>query len=326
MSAVTQTIPRALTKSPLVQAGLAVVVVAVIVAWGGITPDLSSVRIATTVLLYVALASGWNLLGGYAGYINFGTVIFFGLGAYTTAILAGSAGMNPLLTAPIAALVAAAGAFLLGIPSFRLRGDYFAVATFVLTLGFEQLTSALSFTGGATGLYLKPVTSSLSGSIRLFFLLFLVLAVIAVAICYIVEHTRWFSALTAIREDEDAAEALGVPTGKVKLIALVVGSAIAGVTGCLYASQTLYVEPTGTFDFTISLAVVIAAFIGGSGRWYGPLIGAVITQVLAQLLLINVEGVWNQVVFGALLLVVALIAPRGIAGIGKVVRGRRFGV
>lgn len=317
---------RALSRSRTFVVAIAIVVVLLIAGWGNLSADLSSVRIASTVLMYVALASGWNLLGGYAGYLNFGLVIFLGVGAYTTAVLAIATGVNPLYLAPVAAVVAAIAAFVIGIPSFRLRGDYFAVATFVLTLGVLQLTSALGFTGGASGLSVPPVTNSLSDSIRLYFYLFLALALLAVAINWTIEHTRWFSALTAIREDEDAAEALGVPTLRVKLTALMIGSAIAGLAGCLYASQTLYIEPTGTFDFGVSLAVVVAVFLGGSRHWYGPIVGAIITQVLAQLLFINLQGVWNQIAFGALLLIVALLAPRGVTSFLKPVRGRRFGV
>ncbi len=298
---------------------------AAVLGWALASPDIASVKMIGIVLMYVALAGAWNLLGGYVGYMNFGSVMFMGLGAYTTAILSTTLQINPLYALPAAVLVAGAGALLVGIPGFRLRGDYFAVATFVLTLALQQLATTLSITGGANGLFLESPTASLDDSVRLFCVLFLGAAVLATALCWYVERTRWLSALVAVREDEDAAEVLGIPTLRIKLVAFVVGAAIAGLVGCLYASELLFIEPTGTFDFQVSLAVVVAAVIGGKGTWYGPLIGAVLTQAVLQLLLVNVAGTWNQFVFGAVLVVVVIAAPRGIAGLFTK-HGTRVGV
>jgi branched-chain amino acid transport system permease protein len=297
-----------------------------VLIWALVSPDIAQIKIVSTVLMYVALASAWNLLGGYVGYLNFGSVMFMGLGAYTTAILATTFHLNPLLMLPAAALVAAAGALLVGIPGFRLRGDYFAVATFVLTLALQQLATTLPLTGGANGLIIESPVDSLDDSVRLFCVLFLAAAVLATALCWMIERTRWLGAMVAVREDEDAAEVLGIPTLRVKLAAFVVGAAIAGLVGCLYAGELLFIEPTGTFDFQVSLAVVVAAVVGGKGTWYGPVIGAVLTQLTLQQLLVNVEGTWNQFIFGAVLVVAVLTAPRGIAGLFNKERGRRFGV
>lgn len=305
---------------------LAVLVIVLALGWGAGPGSVADVRIGTTVLMYVALAQGWNLLGGYAGYINFGTVMFFGVGAYTTAITAGEWHIDPLITAPLAAVAGAVVAVALGIPTLRLRGGYFAIATFVLAIAVEALALVLGITHGSQGLFVPRVGLSIAASTRLFYVLFLGLAVVASLICWLVEHTRWHSALVAIREDEDAAEVLGVPTLRLKSIALVIGSAIAGVAGCFYATQLYYIEPTGTFDFSISLAIVVAAVIGGAGTWFGPIIGAVITQLLSQELLVHVQGVYNQLSYGALLLVVVLVAPRGLASIVRRTRGRRFSV
>jgi branched-chain amino acid transport system permease protein len=306
--------------------GAAVLTASAVLGWALLSPDIAHIKMASTILMYVALAGAWNLLGGYVGYMNFGSVMFMGLGAYSTAILSTAWQINPFYTVPVAAIVSAVGALLIGIPGFRLRGDYFAVATFVLTLALQQLATTLSVTGGANGLYLASPTDSLDDSVRLFCVLFLVVAVLTTALCWLVEHTRWLSALTAVREDEDAAEVLGIPTLRIKLAAFVVGAAIAGVVGCLYAGELLFIEPIGTFDFQVSLAVVVAAVIGGKGTWYGPVVGAVLTQLVLQQLLVNVGGAWNQFIFGAVLVVVVLTAPRGIAGLFNKQRGRRFGV
>ncbi|MFR9805199.1 branched-chain amino acid ABC transporter permease [Pseudonocardia sp. RS010] len=298
----------------------------VVVPWALLSPDLAAIKIVGAVLMYVALSSAWNLLGGYAGYLNFGSAMFLGVGAYTTAIISTNTGIGPLWTLPAAALLAAVVGLLVGVPGFRLRGDYFAVATFVLTLAMQQLALALSITGGAEGLSLQSPTESLESAVRLFCLLFLGLAVVATLCCWVVERTRWFSALTAVKEDEDAAEVLGVPTLRVKLTAFVVGAALSGAVGCFFAAQLLFLEPTGAFDFQVSLAVVVAAVIGGKGTWWGPALGAIVTQLVLQQLLATVDGAWNQLIFGAVLVVVVLLLPRGIAGLVTKARGRRFGV
>lgn len=315
--------PRRWRRTPEV---LALAVAATIIPWALLSPDLASIRIVTTVLLYVALTSAWNLLGGYAGYLNFGSVMFMGTGAYTTAIAASSFGINPFYTLPLAAVTAGALAAVVGIPGFRLRGDYFAVATFVLTLALMQLAFALDITGGATGLFIESPFDSLEVSVRWFCLFFLALAVAAALCNWIVEHTRWFSALVAVREDEDAAEVLGVPTLRVKLAAFTIGATISGLAGSLYVTQLLFLEPIGAFDFQVSLAVVVAAVLGGKGTWWGPVVGACLTQFLLLQLLTRVPGTWNQFIFGAVLIVAVLLAPRGIAGLFERARGRRFGV
>ena len=292
--------------------------------WGAGPGSISAVSVMSLALMYVALAQGWNLLGGYAGYVNFGMVTFFGIGAYTTAISATDWNLYPLVTVPLAGIVAGLAAVLIGIPTLRLRGGYFAIATFVLSLAVQALALVLPLTRESTGIIVPGLGISIDSATRVFFLLFLALSVVATGLCLLVERTRWHSALVAIREDEDAAEVLGVPTTALKSAALVIGSVIAGVAGSFYATQLFFIEPTGTFDFNISLGVVVAAVIGGSGTWFGPVIGAIITEVLAQELFIYVQGVYNQLVYGGLLVIVVLLAPRGLMSLGRRWPGRRF--
>jgi branched-chain amino acid transport system permease protein len=302
---------------------LAVVVIVVLAFGFGGLGRIADVRIGSIVLMYAAMAEGWNLLGGYAGYMNFGTVMFFGVGAYTTAMANSGWHLNPLATIPIAALAAAAAGAILGIPALRLRGGYFAIATFILTLAVQALVLVAGFTHGAAGMFITGITLNPVQATRLYFDLFLALTVIAALVCWGLERTRWHSALVAIREDEDAAEILGVPTTRYKTIALLIGAAIAGAAGSLYATQLFYIEPTGTFDFNISLGVVVAAVLGGAGTWFGPLIGAVITQLIAQELFVHVQGVYNQLSYGVLLVIVVLVVPGGLASLRF--RSRRAG-
>jgi branched-chain amino acid transport system permease protein len=304
----------------------ALIVVAGAAGWGIGGGDVADVRIATIVLMYVALAQGWNVLGGYAGYVNFGMVIFFGVGAYTTAIGANAWHVNALTLAPVAGVAAGVAAAVIGVPTLRLRGGYFAIATFVLSIAVQALALILGITHGSQGIEVPLLSLSLDRATRLFFVLFLGLAVIATLVCWALEQTRWRSALVAIREDEDAAEVLGVPTTRLKAMALVIGAMIAGIAGSLYATQLFYIEPTGTFDFNISLAIVVAAVIGGSGTWLGPVIGGVVTQLLAQELFVHVAGVYSQLSYGVLLVVVVLAAPRGLISIWRPRPRRSIGV
>lgn len=302
---------------PLARWGAIGLAVALLAGWGLGAGGVADVRIASIVLMYIALAQGWNVLGGYAGYPNFGMVMFFGIGAYTTAVASNAWHVNALATLPLAALAAGVAALLIGVPALRLRGGYFAIATFVLTIAIEALTLILGVTKGSQGIEVASLGLPINVSTRLFFALFLALAIGATAICRGVERSRWYSALVAIREDEDAAEVLGVPTTRLKATALLIGALVAGVAGCLYAIQLFYIEPLGTFDFNTSLAVVVAAVIGGAGTWYGPVLGGLVTQLLAQELFVHVQGVYSELSYGVLLIVVVLLAPGGIVSLWR---------
>lgn len=294
--------------------------------FGATTGQLGSLRVATTVLMYIVLTEAWNVLGGYGGYLNFGMAMFFGVGAYTAAIVASEASIPPLATVPACAGVAAILAVIIGIPSLRLRGAYFAIVTFVLTLAVQQLVSVLGITNGALGLYLNPVSMSVRASEELYFFIFLGAAIVVTLVTRQIGRSQFGSALVAIREDEDAAEILGVPTTRVKTIAFVIAAVVAAMAGCVYASQLYYIEPVGTFDFSLSLSVVVAAIVGGSKTWIGPLVGAGATQLLAQELLLRTQGVEGNLVLGVLLVVFARFVPGGIVGFFTHRRGAKVTV
>ena len=292
-------------------AGGALVAVPGLAVWGSASPDVATIKIVSTVLMYVALAEAWNLLGGYAGYINFGSVIFLGLGAYTTAIASTATGLTPLATAPLAALVAAGAAMLIAVPAFRLRGDYFAVATFVLTLGLQQFAAVLGITGGAFGRYLRPTVSSLDGAVRLFFFAFLGLAVLSVAVCFTLERTRWFSALVAIREDEDAAEASGVAALGLKLRALALSTGLAGAAGGLFAYYHISYYPSHPFGPHWTFEALLMTFIGGVGTLQGPVLGAILYVFLKEYLTVRWVD-FHLLIFGVLFIAIVLLFPGGL--------------
>lgn len=276
-----------------------------------------------TVFLYVVLTQAWNILGGYGGYLNFGMVTFFGIGAYASAILFHYYGLSPFLTAPVAGLAAAIAGLLIGIPTLRIRGAYFALVTMIITFAVQILVLNVPITQGALGIYMQPVGLRPLALERLFYFLFLGFAVVVTVLVYAIEHSNIGWALVAIREDEDAAEVIGVRTIEVKWIANALAAFIAGVAGGLYAQRILYLEPFGTFSFDISLNVVLMAVIGGPGTWQGPVIGAPLVLLVADALRVTFTSEVNRVIFSVIVILIALFVPGGVMGVIETWRRRR---
>jgi branched-chain amino acid transport system permease protein len=300
------------------------------------TLKLGIVTTLTTALLYAVVALGWNLLGGYGGYLNFGAAAFLGAGVYAAALLHSNFGW-PMWAGMVAGLVVSTVfALPVGLATLRLRGFYFAIFTLVLTtLAYVVVLNTEAF-GGALGVYTEAPTTGPRNLAALFYFALLACTALAVMLSFAVEHSRFGYALRAIREDEDAAAVLGVRTSETKLWALLLGAALAGVAGGVYAFRTGYVEPAGTFDLAFSLDIVLVCVIGGLGTWYGPLIGAFIVVLLEQWLRTavpdfhpfgaDIPAESSRVVLGVLLILFALYARRGVAGFLRRARGRQLGV
>jgi branched-chain amino acid transport system permease protein len=306
------------------------IVVGMFVDQGGL---LSTV---TTMFMFLALAQAWNILGGYAGYINFGMAGFFGVGAYTTAILFHEFGFSPFLTAVLGGAAAVIIAFVVGVPSLRLRGSYFAIVTLIITFAIQLVVFDVPITQGSIGITLQALPFSPRIAAQVFYFTFLVLAILATVAVYFIERSRFGYALVAIREDEDAADVLGVRTTAVKTVALLIGAGMAGIVGGIYSAEILYIEPSGTFALDNSLNVILIAVVGGAGSWQGALIGAPVILLVADFLRVGIShfslGVaqlpteFNRLFFGAVLIAVAIYAPGGIMGLLRGIRGRRFTV
>lgn len=291
------------------------ILLSALIAYGALGRQLFLLSTFGTVFLYVVLTQAWNILGGYGGYLNFGMVTFFGVGAYASAVLFQYFELSPFLTAPLAGLVSAVLGILIGIPTLRIRGAYFALLTMIITFAVQTLVLDLPLTQGALGIYLQPLSLSPLGTERLFYLLFLGCAALVTVLVYLVEHSNFGWALVAIREDEDAAEIVGVRTVEVKWIANGVAAFIAGVVGGFYAQRIMYIEPTGTFAFDISLNVVLMAVIGGAGTWQGPLIGAPLVLLVADMLRVTVTSEVNRAIFSIVVILIALFVPGGVMGV-----------
>lgn len=293
---------------------LIVALVAALAAVPSFVKKDSIINLLILVLLYASLASSWNILGGYAGQTSLGHAAFFGLGTLVTRLLWLSG--RPLSLSILAGgLVAVAFSMLIGIPAFKLRGAYFAIGT--LALGqvlwvivgdrFPMITSL-------------PATWLSSYQLTPRYYLFLIVAVITVAVSYILLRSRRGLGLMAVREEEDAAESLGVSARRHKLLALAVSSFLAGLTGGAFAYFFVGYYPQFPFGPVWSFDAVTITYIGGTGTLVGPIVGAVFYVVVKELLALNLAEI-HLVVFGTLFILVVLFLPGGLVEAWTRLRG-----
>lgn len=278
--------------------------------------------------LYAALlAQAWNLLGGFGGQFSFGHALFFGFGAYTQAIAQLQWGINPWLALVLAALVSAFVGLCVGAMSFRygLKGSYFALVTLAFAEVFRILALSVDFTGAGVGLMipLKESVANLQFGSRVGYL-YLVLAfvVAALLVTHWLQRSRFGAYLQAVRDNEDAARAVGVDPLRVKLGAITLSGAFMGLAGAFYVQVFQYIDPAIAFGPHASVEALVAAIVGGMGTLWGPLLGALVLHVLADLtrnLFGELPGI-NMVIYGSVLVLIVMFVPRGIAGIGQDVR------
>lgn len=261
----------------------------------------------------VVLASAWNILGGYAGQVSLGYSAFLGIGSYTTLLLA-LKGWNYWITLPLGALLAAIFSVIIGLPAFRLRGPYFTIATIGVAEAVRVCASSVEWTGGSSGLRMPP--GSFDFTVNYFSMI--VLAIVTVAIAGWVRQSAFGRGLSAIRQDIDAAEAVGVNATRFKLIAHALSAALVGIAGSLYAINFQYIAPGSVFDFRLSLSIVLMPILGGVGTVIGPVLGAVIFSTL-QIKLLSIPALRDSFLFiyGGLLIVIMMYEPYGLVGVGR---------
>jgi branched-chain amino acid transport system permease protein len=262
-------------------------------------------------------ASGWNIMGGYAGYISLGNSLFIGLGAYTTGILAVRAHISPFAGCLASGLVCALAAAVLSLVTRRTRGMYFVIVTFAaLQLLGIVATTWSGLTGGSQGLALPLPTWSLSYQNWPFYYPLLGLLVLTVAVSAVVRRSKLGLGLFAIADDEDKAAGLGLRTDIYKMIAFVFGGTFVGIAGGLYAYYISFLSVAAVFDIVTSVLIVLAALLGGRGTLWGPVLGAFILEPLANFTSTGLggadAGAIRLLLFGGLLGAVVLFLPRGV--------------
>jgi branched-chain amino acid transport system permease protein len=280
-------------------------------------------------LIIAIAAQGWNILGGYGGQFSFGHAAFFGTGAYATAMLQVHLGLNAWIAFAIGIGAGAVVGLVIGFLSFRsgLRGSYFALITLAFAEVLRILANASAITGGAAGILIKldvrPANLQFHSRAAFFWIGLAIVAVVLVVTRWL-EHSRFGAQLMAVRENEDAARALGVDALKVKLGAITLSAAITATAGCLYAQYFLYLDSTIAYGVWISVEALLAPIVGAIGTVFGPLIGALALHGLGNLTSLmagRIPGI-DLVVYGSLLVLVIAFAPDGLLGLIKRLRTR----
>ena len=285
-------------------------------------------RLLATVFMFVALAQGWNVIGGFTGYASFGQVAFFGIGAYTAAVLMTNYRVSFWLAMPAAIVAGVLFAVVIGAPLLRLRGHYFAIATLGAAEGAREVVNNLTpITGGGIGITV-PTFGAEAPTAYFgkpgFYIAFLLIAILSIALCALLARSRFGYAMVAVHEDEAAAAAVGINTTAVKVVAFAVSGAIVACAGAFYAFQQIQFYPENVFDAGITVLMVIMVVIGGSGSILGPIAGAVGLELLSQYLRINL-GLYNQLIFGAIIVVVVVFFPQGVVNFfADAIKERRF--
>jgi len=278
------------------------------------------------VLQYIVLSTAWNILGGYTGYTNFGVGAFFAVGAYSSVVL------HKLTSLPVPVMIVVGGlmsgilGFGMGYLTLRLKGVFFAIATLALAIVAQTFIVNWDYVGGSRGVYvIRPQQAPLYGSyIQYLYSLMLVLAWVSVAIARTIERSRLGLGFNAIRDDEAAAEAGGVPTLRLKLISTTLSGALMGMAGAPLPYYVTYLDPASSFNLSYAVNSVAMPLIGGMTSWIGPVIGAVLLGTIQQLATVTISSALNLLIVGVLLIAFVIIAPNGIVGLIQARRRARL--
>jgi branched-chain amino acid transport system permease protein len=291
---------------------------------------------AYVVLQYIVLSTAWNILGGYTGYINFGTGAFFAIGAYSSAVLHKLPAllktfdiMIPAVPLPVMIVVGGIVSGIVGLGTgyltLRLRGVFFAIATLALSVVVQTLIVNWDYVGGSRGIYIiRPALAPLGGGyIQYLYTLMMALTVISVGIARWIEGSRLGLGFAAIRDDELAAEAGGMPTLRLKLIATTLSGALMGMAGAPLPYYVTYLDPGSSFNLAYAVNSVAMPVIGGMTSWVGPIIGAILLGTIQQLATVTISSALNLLIVGVLLILFVIIAPNGIMGLISARQRRR---
>jgi branched-chain amino acid transport system permease protein len=273
-----------------------------------------------TILQFIVLATAWNILGGYCGYVNFGSAAFFALGAYSSVFMHKLYPLPVPVLIVIGAVVSGVVGFGMGYLTLRLRGAFFAIATLALAVVLQTLVVNWDFVGGSRGAYIiRPETLEFAGFeinyIEYLFVLMLILAVLALATARTIERSQLGFGFATIRDDEMAAEASGVPTLRLKLIATTLSGAFMGMAGAPFPYYIGYLQPSSTFGLEYAVNSIAMPMIGGTTSWIGPLVGTILLGSLQQIATVTISSAVNLLIVGILLVAFVIIAPNGLVGL-----------
>ncbi|MGA2394610.1 MAG: branched-chain amino acid ABC transporter permease [Candidatus Lustribacter sp.] len=264
-------------------------------------------NLGRSVLMFATLSLGWNLIGGYTGYVSFGNVAFFGLGAYTSAALWQHWHQQSLLVAVLCAIVVGVVfAAVLGLPILRLRGHYFAIATLGMALALQEIVANIDWLGAGAGYAVRPLDAYSSYYVAMW-----IVCAGSMLATYLIARSKLGYAFVAIRENEEAAAVLGVDPTRYKVIAWAIGAAMAAAAGAVFAGANGFIDPPTAFATDSNVFPIVMALLGGVGTVAGPLIGAIILTAIN-------ESLWSRfpqihtLFFGAVIVLVVVFLPRGL--------------
>ena len=275
------------------------------------------------IMMYGAMAIGWNIIGGYTGQVSFGNVAFFGVGAYTSAVL-----LTKFFISPWIGMVAGCGfsvilAIIVGYPCFRLGGHYFAIATIAIGEIMLGLFMVWDFVGAAVGIYLPILPESVRNfefhsSKAPYYYIMLIFFLFAIGINFLMERSRLGYYFRAIKDDPDGARSVGIDIQKYKMYAFCLSALITSICGTFYAQYVLYIDPASTFGLMISIHLCIISLIGGLGKLFGPVVGAFVFIPLTELTRVYLgsegQGI-DLMLYSLLMIIVAIMRPQGLWGL-----------
>ena len=277
------------------------------------------------IMMYATMSIGWNIIGGYTGQVSFGNAAFFGVGAYTTAILLVNYGISPWLGMLAGCGFSVLLAMIVGYPCFRLQGHYFAIATIAVGEIMLVIFTNWDYVGAAVGIYIPILEESFknfefhSSKIPYYYII-LAMLLFALAVSYAVERSRLGYYLRAIKEDTDGARSLGIDIQRYKLIAFSISAVITSICGTFYAQYVLYIHPTSTMDLMMSIHLCIICLIGGLGKLFGPVVGAFVFIPLTELTRVYLgsegQGI-DLMLYSVLIIILAIMRPQGLWAIFK---------
>jgi branched-chain amino acid transport system permease protein len=308
----------------------AIAIFAVLVACVPLVTGSGVILNFTMMALYACLlAQAWNILGGFGGQFSFGHALFFGTGAYVQAI-AQLQGLNPWLALPLGIAASAAVGVFVGALTFRygLKGSYFALVTLAFAEVFRIVALSVPFTGAGVGLMvpLRASAANMQFASRAGYVwLVLAMVVVALLVTAWLRHSRFGAYLQAVRDNEDAARAVGVDPFRVKLAAIALSAGLMGAGGAFYVQVFQYIDPGIAYGPGTSVEALVAAIVGGMGTLWGPVLGALALHLLGDVtrnLFGQLPGI-NMVIYGVVLVLIMMFLPRGVAGLGAVLRWRR---
>jgi len=300
---------------------LALTCLAVVAVFPFFSPPGYYLQVLLSIFTWATLASGWNIIGGYTGYISLGNSFAFGLGMYVAAILMRYFGLSPFLSAPIAGLLASVGGFAVGLVTLRAKGTTFIIVTLSTVLAANIAAQNLeSITGGASGLSFPVLDLPARLYVWPFYYAMLFLLMLALATSHQVKRSKFGLGLVAIREDEERAASMGINTLAYKSLAFALSVFFSGAAGSVYAYYQAFVFPDGAFNFLIDVRMIIMTLLGGRGILLGPLLGAATIVPMTEFFNTFLGSTeLNAVALGALLVFIIKFKPNGILG-GKAIR------